>query len=144
MAQAAADSGLVAVNTDDTILSSKVLFNEQESVLLLTATHIICREFAGRRDSTWRRTGRRGEAGWSAGPDKGRARLEALDHSHSTVLRGPSLRALFADPLCGPCSRPLFTFAAPLRGPLPSEQRSCSRWTSCWACGRTSPTRGRL
>jgi len=49
---AGTDSGVVSVNMDDAILSGKVLFDNRESILLLTPTHIICREFAGHRDST--------------------------------------------------------------------------------------------
>lgn len=61
------DSGVVSVNMDDAILSGKVLFDNRESILLLTPTHIICREFAGHRDSTTRRAAH-GRA-LSVGPD---------------------------------------------------------------------------
>ena len=46
------DSGVVAVNMDEAILSSKVVFADRESILLLTGAVIACREFAGARDST--------------------------------------------------------------------------------------------
>jgi hypothetical protein len=58
MAAPPSDTGTVAVNMDDAILSGKVTFNTKESILLLTATQLICREFAGQRDSTSRRARR--------------------------------------------------------------------------------------
>lgn len=46
MAHESADSGLVSVNTEDSVLSGKVRYLNKDCLLLLSSRALICRAFA--------------------------------------------------------------------------------------------------